>query len=89
MVCVSKAELTGADEVRDDLAADLGRDVLLISAVTGEGLATFVGDVVRHISDAKREEALAAKPVTEFATEKSVCTGDGLTGHLGSDIMDS
>ena len=38
VVCVSKAELTGAEEVRDRLATDLGREVLLISAVTGQGL---------------------------------------------------
>src|SRR5438552_3606037 len=37
VVCVRKAELTGSEEVRDKLAADLGREVLLISAVTGQG----------------------------------------------------
>src|SRR4051812_20272889 len=49
VVCVSKAELTGADAVRDKLAADLGRAVLLISAVTGEGLQLLVGRVVQLI----------------------------------------
>src|SRR5437764_3945707 len=43
VVCVSKAELTGSKEVRDTLAADLGREVLLFSAVTGDGLQTLVG----------------------------------------------
>ncbi|MCA9178056.1 MAG: GTPase ObgE [Planctomycetales bacterium] len=38
IVAVTKAELPGAAEVRDELAADIGRDVLLISAVTGAGL---------------------------------------------------
>ena len=35
IVCVSKAELTDAAEVRDKLAADLGREVFLMSSVTG------------------------------------------------------
>jgi GTP-binding protein len=38
IVVVSKCELPGAAEIRDALAAETGRDVLLISAVTGEGL---------------------------------------------------
>ena len=54
VVCVSKAELTGAEEVQAKLAADLGREVLLISAVTGQGLSTLVGRVV---ADARRDQA--------------------------------
>src|SRR5215207_2081699 len=57
VVCVSKAELTGADAVRDRLAADIGREVLLFSAVTGEGLHTLVGRVSQMIADLKRSEA--------------------------------
>ena len=38
IIAVTKAELPGAAEVRDQLAAQLGRPVLLISAVTGLGL---------------------------------------------------
>jgi GTP-binding protein len=77
LIAVSKAELTGADTVRDALAAELGRDVHLISSVTGQGLSKLVGDVVRLIAEVKREEALLVKPVTEFATEKSIRTGEG------------
>jgi GTPase len=78
VVCVSKAELTGADEVRAKLAADLGREVLLISAVTGDGLQLLVGRVAQMIADLKREEAEAAarkKPV-EFPTEAAIRTED-------------
>ncbi len=42
IVVVSKSELPGAAEVREQLAAASGRDVLLISAVTGQGLNTLV-----------------------------------------------
>jgi GTP-binding protein len=38
IVAVSKAELPGAMEARDRLASATGRDVLLFSSVTGQGL---------------------------------------------------
>src|SRR4029078_1623833 len=38
IIAVSKAELPGAAEIRDQLAATTGREVLLFSAVTGQGL---------------------------------------------------
>jgi GTP-binding protein len=78
VVCVSKAELTGADEVRDRLATDLGREVLLISAVTGEGLQMVVGRVAQLIADLKRTEAeeAARKKPTEFPTEAAIRTDD-------------
>ncbi len=42
IVVVSKAELPGAEEIRQRLAAESGRDVVLISAVTGQGLNQLV-----------------------------------------------
>ena len=45
ILVVSKAELPGAAEVRDQLAAASGREVLLISAVTGQGLNQLVRQV--------------------------------------------
>ncbi len=78
IVCVSKAELPGADEVRAKLAAETGREVLLFSAVTGEGLHTLIGRVTQMIADLKREEAEAAarKKPTEFPTEAAIRTSD-------------
>ena len=77
-MCVSKAELTGAEEVQAKLAADLGREVLLISAVTGQGLATLVGRVSQMLAEIKRAEAEEAAPKkpTEFATEAAIRTDD-------------
>lgn len=48
-VVVSKAELPGAAEVRDALAAELGREVLLISAVTGQGLNQLSAAIARNL----------------------------------------
>ena len=42
LITVSKAELPGAAEVRDQLAAEIGKPVLLFSAVTGQGLNEVV-----------------------------------------------
>ncbi len=86
VVCVSKAELTGANEVRDQLAADLGREVLLISAVTGEGLQLVVGRVAQMLDTIKREEAEAAarKKPLEFSTEGAIRTTDFQTTSVTS-----
>ena len=49
IVAVTKAELPGAEEVRDRIQAELGRPVLLISAVTGQGLNQLTGAIARTI----------------------------------------
>ena len=49
IVVVSKAELPGASEVRDALAARTGKDVLLISAVTGQGLNQLVERIAQTL----------------------------------------
>jgi GTP-binding protein len=74
VVCVSKAELTGADVVRDRLSADLGADVLLISAVTGQGLAKLVGQVSAMLAEIRKTEAVEAARQVEFSTEAAIRT---------------
>jgi GTP-binding protein len=49
IVAVSKADLPGAEEVQRKLADALGREVLLISAVTGQGLNTLVGTIAQTL----------------------------------------
>jgi GTP-binding protein len=49
VVAVSKAELTGSEEVRERLQRELGRPVLAISAVTGQGLSNLVRAVVEEL----------------------------------------
>jgi GTP-binding protein len=55
VVCVSKAELTGSEEARQRLQEALGKEVLSISAVTGQGLSQLVGAVVERLAQAARE----------------------------------
>jgi GTPase len=49
IVAVTKADLPEAKEIRDQLAQELGREVLLISAVTGQGLNDLVAAVVKQL----------------------------------------
>ena len=48
-MAVSKAELTGSEEVRQRLEQDLGREVLAVSAVTGQGLARLVSAIAERL----------------------------------------
>jgi GTPase len=57
IVVVSKAELTGSSEVRAKLEEALGRPVLAVSAVTGQGLSQLVGAVVDKLQTLTTEVA--------------------------------
>jgi GTP-binding protein len=51
VVVLSKAELTGSEDVRQRLEKALGKEVLAVSAVTGQGLARLVGAVVAQLAE--------------------------------------
>lgn len=53
IVAVTKADLPGADSVRARLAEALGRPLLLISAVTGQGLNELVAAVTQTLDRRK------------------------------------
>ena len=53
IVVVSKAELPTAPDVAELLERELGRQVLLISAVTGKGLPALIAEVWRRLSAIK------------------------------------
>jgi GTP-binding protein len=55
VVAVSKAELTGSAEVRERLERELGRPVLAVSAVTGQGLSQLVGAVAEELMQVREE----------------------------------
>jgi len=56
IVAVTKADLPRAAEVHQELADALDREVLLISAVTGQGLNVLVGAIARAF-DAESDES--------------------------------
>jgi GTP-binding protein len=49
IVVVSKAELPGAEEIRASLSAQIGRDVIAVSAVTGQGLDRLLAAIVTQL----------------------------------------
>jgi GTP-binding protein len=58
VVAVSKAELSGSEQVRARLEQELGKEVLALSAVTGQGLAQLVGKIVALLDAAPIEAAV-------------------------------
>ncbi|HWB14016.1 MAG TPA: GTPase ObgE [Pirellulales bacterium] len=57
IVVISKAELPSAGEVQQRLAADLNRDVLAISAVTGTGIDRLLFAIARELDAAAATSA--------------------------------
>lgn len=62
IVAVSKAELPAAEPAKQRLVEHLGREVLAISSVTGQGLNELIGELARLLSDRQHDEA--AEPRT-------------------------
>jgi GTP-binding protein len=54
IVVVTKGELPGAAEARDELAAESGQEVNLISAVTGMGLNALIGRIAKEVHQHKQ-----------------------------------
>ncbi|MDZ4821381.1 MAG: GTPase, partial [Planctomycetota bacterium] len=61
ILCITKAELPGAAEVRDTIAAALGQQPLLISAVTGEGLDKLLWQVAEQLNRRDEQKANAVQ----------------------------
>lgn len=60
IVALSKCELTGSDEVRQEMENSIGKKVFPFSAVTGRGLAELMVAIQRKLEDlANPEENLA------------------------------
>ncbi len=57
IVAVTKAELPGSAEVQQRLAEELGREVLLISSVTGQGLNTLVHKIAAELDKRRAAES--------------------------------
>jgi GTP-binding protein len=55
IVAISKAELPGAAEVQQKLAAESGREVLLFSSVTGQGLDKLLQEAHSVLKQVKTE----------------------------------
>ena len=63
IVVIGKTELPGADEVRQTLSERIGRPVLAISAVTGQGLDQLLWQIARLLDERKIQAETAAAAV--------------------------
>ena len=54
LVAVTKAEIPGAEEVREQLMSLTGGEVFLISSVTGQGLNELSNGISRALEEAKQ-----------------------------------
>ena len=57
---ITKCELPGADEVREELSAAIGHEVLAISAVTGKGLDELRWRIAKVLDEQKSAKTQAA-----------------------------
>lgn len=55
IIVVTKSELPGSSDVRDELAKQLNKEVLLISAVTGKGLNELTGAIAIQLESEKNK----------------------------------
>ncbi|APW62784.1 GTPase ObgE [Paludisphaera borealis] len=62
LVVVTKMDLTGADEARDRIAAELGREVLAISAVSGKGIPILLNAIREGLKNRSKPEDVESPP---------------------------
>ena len=59
IIAVSKCEMESADEVAQQLREQTGKQVFLVSAVTGDGLNELIVEIMQRV-DARREDMIEA-----------------------------
>jgi GTP-binding protein len=64
IIAVSKGELPGAQEVSERLAEETGREVLVFSSVTGEGLNALMSRAYELLQEARRAEPQQPPPAS-------------------------
>jgi GTP-binding protein len=47
---MTKSELPGSEEIRDELQRETGRDIILVSAVTGQNLNVLINRIAELLS---------------------------------------
>ena len=65
-VAVSKSELPGSDEIASRMQAELGVEVVNLSAVTGQGLMQLVSRIALKLADIKAKEKQKAAEETRL-----------------------
>ena len=84
IVILTKAELPGAAEARERLSTELGREVLAVSAVTGQGLDQLLREIIRILDERK---VAAAKIDSESSDRRSAKTTTDRRGQSTRDMV--
>lgn len=66
VIAVSKSELTESDEIRKKLEKETGKEVIAVSAATGQGLSTLVNHVMKVLKETQPEPVVKARPTVPF-----------------------
>lgn len=66
VVALSKSELTESEAVRQQLESAIGKEVLAVSAATGQGLSTLVSQVVQILKETKPEPVAPTRVAAPF-----------------------
>jgi GTPase len=63
LLVVTKMDMTGAAEARERIAHELCRDVIAISAVTGQGIPPLIHQIVGLLEQLRLPDPAAAQPL--------------------------
>jgi len=75
LLVLTKMDVTGAAEVRTRIMGELDREVVAISAVTGQGIPQLIHRIIDLLGE-RTEPVPAAPPVSEpVATSAVTATG--------------
>jgi GTP-binding protein len=89
---VTKSELEGAADVRDALAQSTGDEVLLISAMTGDGLQGLMSEIMSRVDRRRKLMIEAGEEITVLRESDLVRTpaqqGKRLPPHLAGPTQD-
>lgn len=66
VIAISKSELTDSDEVRKKLEKETGKEVIAVSAATGQGLMTLVNHVMKVLKETQPEPVAKPRPNIPF-----------------------
>jgi GTP-binding protein len=77
LIVVTKLDLTGAEVARDQIARELGHEVLAISSVTGTGIPSLLQAIHQRLKERRRTAPLQSTlPEVETAPQMPVPTTD-------------
>ena len=66
VIAISKAELTESDEIRKKLQQETGKEIMAVSAATGQGLSILVNHVMKVLKETQPEPVVKPRPNIPF-----------------------